>query len=99
MQFSEARKSAALKVKLSSEKRGKKFGERQEDHLKMANKVLGQTVRRWRGKRSQYAFFIEYSNGLIVKDEDAILSSSIIDSLLIYSASGQVLPRLLNQNG
>ena len=40
----------------------------------MANKVFWQTVRRLRGKRSQAASFIEDSNGVILKDQDAILN-------------------------
>ena len=40
----------------------------------MANKVFWQTIRRSRGKRSQAAFFIEDSNGVTLKDHDAILT-------------------------
>ena len=42
----------------------------------MENKadVLWQTIRRLRKKRSQAAFFIEDSNGVTLKDQDAILS-------------------------
>ena len=40
----------------------------------MANKVFWQTIRRLRGKRSQAALFIEGSNGVTLKDQDAILS-------------------------
>ena len=40
----------------------------------MANKVFWQTVRRLRGKRSCAAPFIKDSNGVILKDQDAILS-------------------------
>ena len=48
------------------------FGERLNDDLKMANKVFWQTIRRLGGKRSQTAFFIEDSNGVFLKDQDAI---------------------------
>ena len=50
------------------------LGERLDDDLKMANKVFWQTVRRLRGKKSQTAFFIEDSNGVFLKDHDAILN-------------------------
>ena len=40
----------------------------------MANKVFWQNVRRLRGKRSQAAFFIEDSNGVFLKHQDAILN-------------------------
>ena len=40
----------------------------------MANKVFWQTIHRLQGKRSQAAFFIEGSNGVTSKDQDAILS-------------------------
>ena len=73
-QYSEARKAAATKVKLSKERAWKEFGERLDDDFKMANKVFWQTIRRLRGKRSQTAFFIEGSNGVALKDQDAILN-------------------------
>ena len=40
----------------------------------MANKVCWQTIRRFRGKRSQAASFIEGSNGVTLKEHDAILN-------------------------
>ena len=40
----------------------------------MANKVFWQTIRRLRGKRSQAAFFIEGSNGVTLKKQDAIFN-------------------------
>ena len=40
----------------------------------MANKVVWPIVRRLRGKRSQGAFVIEGSNGVTLKDQDAILN-------------------------
>ena len=63
---------AATKVKLSSKNACKEFGEKLDDDLKMANKVCWQTIRRFRGKRSQAAFFIEDSNGVTLKEQDAI---------------------------
>ena len=74
LQYSEARKAAATKVKPFKERAWKKFGERLDNDFKMATKVFWQTIRRWRGKRFQAAFFIEDSNGVILKDQDAILS-------------------------
>ena len=73
-QYSEARKTAATKVKLSKERVWKEFGERLDDDFKTANKVFWQTIRRLRGKRSRAAFFIEDSNGVTLKDQDAILN-------------------------
>ena len=40
----------------------------------MANKVFWQTIRYFRGKRSQAAFFIKDSNGVSLRDQDAILN-------------------------
>ena len=40
----------------------------------MANKVFWPTIRRFRGKRSQAAFFIEGSNDVTLKEQDAILN-------------------------
>ena len=73
-QYSEARKTAATKVKLSKERAWKEFGERLDDDFKTANKVFWQTIRRLRGKRSRAALFIEDSNGVTLKDQDAILN-------------------------
>ena len=73
-QYSEARKTAATKVKLSKEKAWKEFGERLDDDFKTENKVFWQTIRRLRGKRSRAALFIEDSNGVTLKDQDAILN-------------------------
>ena len=73
-QYSEARKVAATKVKLPKERAWKEFGERLDDDFKTANKVFWQTIRRLRGKRSRAAFFIEDSNGVTLKDQDAILN-------------------------
>ena len=73
-QYSEARKAAATKVKLSKERVWKEFGERLDDVFKTANKVFWQTVRRLRGKSSRAAFFIEDSNGVTLKDQDAVLN-------------------------
>ena len=42
--------------------------------FKTANKVFWQTIRRLRGKRSRAALFIEDSNGVTLKDQDAILN-------------------------
>ena len=60
--------------KLSKERAWKEFGERLDDDFTMANKVFWQTIRRLRGKRSQTAFFIEGSNGVTLKNQDAILN-------------------------
>ena len=73
-QYSEARKAAATKVKLSKERAWKESGERLDDDFKTANKVFWQTICRLRGKRSRAACFIEDSNGVILKDQDAILN-------------------------
>ena len=73
-QYSEARKAAATKVKLSKERAWKEFGERLDDDFKTANKVFWQTIRRLRGKRSRAALFIEDSNGVTLRDQDAILN-------------------------
>ena len=53
---------------------GRNLGERLDDDFKMANKVFWQTIRRLRGKRSRAALFIEVSNGVTLKDQDAILN-------------------------
>ena len=71
-QYSEARKAAATKVKLSKER--KEFGERLDNNFKTINKVFWQTIRRLRGKRSRVALFIEDSNGVTLKEQDAILN-------------------------
>ena len=73
-QYSEARKAAATKVKLSKERAWKEFGERLDDDFKTANKVFWQTIHRLRGKRSRAALFIEDSNGVTLKDQDAALN-------------------------
>ena len=73
-QYSEARKVTATKVKLSKEGAWKEFGERLDDDFKTANKVFWQTICRLRGKRSRAALFIEDSNGVTLKDQDAILN-------------------------
>ena len=73
-QYSEARKAAAAGVKLSKKKAWKEFGERLDDDFKTANKVFRQTIRRLRGKRSRDALFIEDSNGVTLKDQDAVLN-------------------------
>ena len=73
-QYSEARKAAATKVKLSKKRAWKEFGERLDDDFKTANKVFWQTIRRLRGKRSQAALFIEDSYGVTLKDQDAVLN-------------------------
>ena len=73
-QYSAARTAAATKVNQSKEKAWKEFGERLDDDFKMANKVFWQTIRRLRGKRSQADFFIHDSNGVTLKDQDAILN-------------------------
>ena len=74
LQYSEARKAAATKVKLSKERAWKEFGERLDDDFITANKVFWQTIRSLSGKRSRAAFFIEDSNGVTLKDQDAILN-------------------------
>ena len=74
LQYFEARKAAATKVKLCKERAWKEFGERLDDDFKTANKVFWQTIRRLRGKRSRVAFFIEDSSGVTLKDQDAILN-------------------------
>ena len=61
-------------VKLSKERAWKEFGERLDDDFKTANKVFWQTIHRLRGKRSRAALFIEDSNGVTLKDQDAILN-------------------------
>ena len=66
--------AAATKVKLSKERAWKEFGERLDDDFKTANKVFWQTIRRLRGKRSRAALFIDDSNGVTLKDQDAILN-------------------------
>ena len=73
-QYSEARKAADTKVTLSKKRDWKEFGERLDDDFKSANKVFWQTIRRLCGKRSRAAFFIEDSNGVTLKDQDAILN-------------------------
>ena len=73
-QYSKARKAAATKVKLSKERAWKKFGERFDDDFKTAKKVFWQNICRLRGKRSRVAFFIKDSNGVTLKDQDAILN-------------------------
>ena len=73
-QYSEASKAAATKVKLFKERAWKEFGKRLDGDFKMANKVFWQTVRRLRGKRPQAAFFIEGTNGVTLRDQDAILN-------------------------
>ena len=73
-QYSEARKAAATKIKFSKERVWKEFGERLDDDFKTANKVFWQTIRCLRGKRSRATFFIEDSNGVTLKDQDAILN-------------------------
>ena len=45
-----------------------------DDDFKTATEIFRQTVRHLRGKRSQAAFFIQGSNGVILKDQDAILN-------------------------
>ena len=74
LQYSEACKAAATKVKLLKERAWKEVGERLDDDFKTANKVFWQTIRRLRGKRSRAAFFIEDSNGVTLKDQDAVLN-------------------------
>ena len=73
-QYSEARKAATTKVKLSKKRAWKEFGERLDDDFKTVNEVFWQTIRRLRGKKSRAAFFIEGSNGVTLKDQDAILN-------------------------
>ena len=73
-QYSEVRKATATKVKLSKERAWKEFGERLDDDFKTANKVFWQTIRRLRGKRFRAALFIEDSNGVTLKNQDAILN-------------------------
>ena len=67
-QYSEARKAAATKGKLSKERAWKEFGERLGDDFKIAHKVFWQTIHRLSGKKCQAAFFIEGSNGVALKD-------------------------------
>ena len=74
LQYSEARKAAATKVILYKERAWKEFGERLDDDFKTANKVFWQTNRRLRGKRSRATLSIEDSNGVTLKDQDAILN-------------------------
>ena len=73
-QYSEARKAAATKVKHCKERAWREFGERLNDDFKTANKVFWQTIRRLRGKKSRAVLFIEDSNGVTLKDQDAILN-------------------------
>ena len=72
--YSEVRKAAATKVKLFKKRVWKDFEERLDDDFKTANKVFWQTIRRLRGKRPRAAFFIEDSNGVTLKNQDAILN-------------------------
>ena len=74
LQYSEARKAAATKVKLSKERAWKEFGERLDGDFKTANKVFWQNIRRLLGKRSRAAFFMADSNGVTLKDQDVILN-------------------------
>ena len=60
--------------KLTKRRGWKESGERLDDDLKMANKIFWQTIRRFRGKRYQAVFFIEGSNGVTLKEQDAILN-------------------------
>ena len=73
-QYSEARKAAATKVKLSNKRAWKELGERLDDDLKMASKLFWRVNRRFCGKRSQGAFFLEGSNDVTLKEQDAILN-------------------------
>ena len=45
-----------------------------DDDLKMASKLFWQIIRRFCGERSQVAFFLEGSNGVTLKEQDAILN-------------------------
>ena len=45
-----------------------------DDDVKMANQVFEQTICRLREKTSQAAFFIEDSNGVTLKNQNAILN-------------------------
>ena len=62
------------KLNCLSERAWREFGERLGDNFEMANKASWQTICRLRGKRSQAAFLIEGSNGVALKDQDAILN-------------------------
>ena len=74
MQYYEARKAAATKAKLFKKKGLEGTLRRLDCDFKMANKVFWLTIRRLCGKISQAAFFIEYSNGVTLKDQDIILN-------------------------
>ena len=74
LQYSEARKAAAIKVKLSKERAWKEFAQRLDDDFKEANKVCWQTIRRLRGKRCQAAFLIGDSHGVTLKYQDDVLN-------------------------
>ena len=72
-QYSEARKAAATKVKLSKERAWNEFGERLDDDFKTP-KCSGRPFAVCVEKISRVAFFIEDSNGVTLKDQDAILN-------------------------
>ena len=72
--YTEARKAATSAVKKSKEKSWEEFGRRLDSNYFSANKVLWQTIRRLRGKRSSITYSIKDSEGNILTNENEILS-------------------------
>ena len=74
-QYSKAREAAATKVQLFLEKGWEvRRKTRLDNDFEMENEVFWQTVCRLRKKRFQLAPFIKNSNGVILKDQNAILN-------------------------
>ena len=72
--YTEARKAATSAVKKSKEKSWEEFGCRLNSNYFSANKVLWQTIRHLRGKRSSVTYSIKDSAGNILTDENKVLS-------------------------
>jgi len=73
--YTESRKDAALAVKKSKEKSWEEFGRRLASNLSWANKVFWQTIRRLRGKRSNFSSFLKDPSSNILSDENEIVST------------------------
>ena len=73
LRYTEARKAAALAVKVSKEKMWEKFGEKLESNYRSANKVFWRTIRCLRGKRSGAAKSVKDRDGTILSNEKDIL--------------------------
>ena len=71
--YTEARKAATSAVK-KSKKSWEEFGRRLDSNYFSANKVIWQTIRRLRGKRSSITYSIKDSAGNILTDENEFLS-------------------------